>query len=305
MTNLSKNIVVLTSLLLISIYGFAREKHILDSVARSTVSGQFIDLPQGIMHYDISGNDTSKTVLLVCGFSAGYYIWDSTFYYLKDAGYRVIRYNHFGRGYSDRVDGRYDKAFYQSEINELLKALNIVENIHLIASSMGGAVAAEFAIYNPDKVKSLTLIDPMLERLKSKAIHKKVFGPLLMNVVFAPATKHFQMRGFYDKSPFKGWDKQYKIPSKFKGSKNALFQTMRNYLPEDKLHVYERNQEIGTSVFLIWGKEDGTLKYEFSDVIRGVLDCKFLGVEEAGHIPHFEKSSLVNPEIIEFLEGNN
>lgn len=305
MINYLKPFLALALILVITTVTFARENRILDSAARSNIGGSFIDLPQGNMHYEITGTDTSKTVLLVCGFSAGYYIYDSTFQYLKNAGFKVIRYNHFGRGYSERVNGNYDKAFYQSEITELLKALNITEQIHVIASSMGGAIATEFAIFNPHKVKSLTLLDPMLTRFKSKAIHKKVLGPFLMSTFYAPLTKHFQMRAFYDKKPFKGWDKQYKIPSKFKGSKNALFQTMRNYLPEDKLHVYEEIQEIGTPVFLIWGKEDSTLKYEYSNNIRQVLDCRFLGVEDAGHIPHFEKSMIVNPEILKFLKGES
>jgi len=101
----------------------AREKYVIDSTVRSNTSGDFIQLPQGIIHYEMSGAETAETVLLMCGFSAGYTIWDSTFHYLKEAGFRVIRFEHFGRGYSDRICGNYDKAFYQTEITEFLKAL--------------------------------------------------------------------------------------------------------------------------------------------------------------------------------------
>ncbi|MBK8808492.1 MAG: alpha/beta hydrolase [Bacteroidales bacterium] len=280
----------------------AKEKYDLDSTTRKKASGNFIKIPQGLIQYEMYGADTAETILLVSGFSAGYYIWDSTMQYLKNAGYRVIRFNHFGRGYSERICGTYDKIFYQTEMEDLLKALNIIDPIHIVASSMGGAISTEYAIAHPQQVKSLTLVDPMLTPLDSKIIYKKYLGPMTMNILFAPLIKSSQMRSFYNKEPFIGWDEQYKTTTVFKGSKYALFKTMQNYLYEDKHHIYKKIQEVGTSLFLIWGKEDKTIDYSNSDTIRSMVDCKFLGVDLAGHLPNLEKSSVVNPEIIEFIK---
>ena len=80
---------------------------------------------------------------------------------------------------------------------------------------------------------------------------------------------------------------------------------MRNYFPEHSFLIYKTIQEQDTPVFLLWGKEDKVIKYKNNPTLREVLDCKFLGVDEVGHLPNFEKSVTVNPIIIDFLLQNN
>lgn len=72
-------------------------------------------------------------------------------------------------------------------------------------------------------------------------------------------------------------------------------------MTEDKLNAYEELGKLVKPVLLIWGKEDQATPYEQNNRIRNVLTCKFLSVEAAGHLPHYEKPEIVNPEIIKFL----
>src|SRR5579859_5611209 len=74
----------------------------LDASERRNVPGSFIQLSDGVTHYELSGPDTGRLVVLVHGFSVPYYIWDSTFSRLVREGFRVLRYDEFGRGFSDR-----------------------------------------------------------------------------------------------------------------------------------------------------------------------------------------------------------
>src|SRR5258706_14523512 len=78
------------------------EKAPLGAAARSRAPGRFVALGDGMTHYDVSGPDSGQRVVLVHGFSTPYYIWDSTVAALAAAGFRVARYDEFGRGYSDR-----------------------------------------------------------------------------------------------------------------------------------------------------------------------------------------------------------
>ncbi|MBK8808380.1 MAG: alpha/beta hydrolase [Bacteroidales bacterium] len=291
--------------LMSSTHLFAREKQMLDSLARARVSGSFVNVPEGKIHYELAGSDTSKTVLLLCGLSAGYYIWDSTFLYLKNAGYKVIRFDHFGRGYSDRICGNYNKEFFMNEINELLEALDVREQIQIIAASMGGALAVEYAIANPRKVKSLTLIGPMIYASNYEIMQRDKLGALMMNVVYGPLIKRSQMKAFYNKKLFVGWDEQFKTTYGITGTKYALLQTIRNYLPEHKFLIYNTLKEQGTPVFLIWGKEDKIIEYKYNVTLRNVLDCTFLGIDRVGHLPQIEKSFIVHPAIVDFLSQNN
>jgi pimeloyl-ACP methyl ester carboxylesterase len=78
------------------------ERATLDAEARAGAPGKFITLSRGITHYEMAGPDSARVVVLVHGFSVPSYIWDSTFAGLTGGGHRVLRYDLYGRGFSDR-----------------------------------------------------------------------------------------------------------------------------------------------------------------------------------------------------------
>ena len=63
--------------------------------------------------------------MLIHGFSVPYFIFDPTFNFLTKAGWRVLRYDLFGRGFSDRPHVRYNIDLFVRQLKELLDALNI------------------------------------------------------------------------------------------------------------------------------------------------------------------------------------
>lgn len=121
----------------------------LDATARQGVAGQFVALADGITHYDVSGPDSGARVVLVHGFSVPSYIWDSTAVALSTAGFRVARYDTYGRGYSDRPDTRYDLALYDRQLQQLLDSLGWRDKVHVVGLSFGGPVSATFAPATP------------------------------------------------------------------------------------------------------------------------------------------------------------
>jgi pimeloyl-ACP methyl ester carboxylesterase len=54
-------------------------------------------------------------------------------------------------------------------------------------------------------------------------------------------------------------------------------------------------------VLLIWGKEDQTVFFHYSDSLRKILSVDFFPVDDARHLPHLEKPELVNQKIISFI----
>ena len=82
---------------------------VLDEEARELAPGLFVELSDGWTHYDVAGPESGQVVILVHGFSVPYYIWDTTFEALVAAGFRVIRFDLFGRGYSDRPATVYEE----------------------------------------------------------------------------------------------------------------------------------------------------------------------------------------------------
>jgi alpha-beta hydrolase superfamily lysophospholipase len=93
----------------------------LNDAARKRAAGRFLRLPLGYMHYEVAGPAGGRLVVLVPDFSTTYTIWDPTVAGLAEAGFRVLRYDHFGRG---SPTGRRQGAieFFDQEIQDLLAA---------------------------------------------------------------------------------------------------------------------------------------------------------------------------------------
>jgi len=74
---------------------------------------------------------------------------------------RVITYDHYGRGHSTGVTNvTYNADLYVNQLNDVLNGLRITGAVHVVALSMGGAVAAAFTARHPSKVASLSLLAP-------------------------------------------------------------------------------------------------------------------------------------------------
>lgn len=137
----------------------------LDDAARNQAPGEFVSATDGKIHYLWAGPDTGDTIVMVHGVSVPHYVFAQAAVALAASGYRVLLFDHFGHGFSDRPQARYDADFFDREMLDLLNGLGQREPVHLAALSMGGIVAAEFAARHPDRVRSLVLFAPAGLRL--------------------------------------------------------------------------------------------------------------------------------------------
>lgn len=281
---------------------FNKETEVLNSENRKSAPGEFVELPSGVSHFEMLGPDTAQTVLLVHGFSVPSYIWDPTFKALTEQGFRVIRFDLFGRGYSDRPDAVYDGELYTQQIADLLTALKIDRPVDIVGLSMGGPIVSEFTTKFPGKVRKVVLISPFNEGANISVLNIPVIGEYLTNVYFVPALAKNQLEDFAKPEEHADWPDKFTPQMQYKGFKRALLSTLRNFMGEDKLPVFSKLGEQNKEVLLIWGEDDITTPYRGSERIRGVVECEFLSVKEAGHLPHLEHPDLVNSRIISFLD---
>ena len=281
------------------------ERYTLDEAAREDVSGSFVQLTDGITHYELAGSDTGKVVVLVHGFSVPYYIWDSTFVKLVDEGYRVLRYDEYGRGFSDRPDKVYEASLLRQQLEELLTALNI-QSVHAIAGlSFGGPVVTDFAIHHPNQVDKVILVDPFFP-LESAEPTKPSYPESFMRFMMALSPEDMvngQLTDLKYPERFPQWADQYKVQMQYKGFRHALISTRLHYATPEKMRAnYKELDEQHKPILLIWGKEDNTTPFSSSDELRKIVQTEFMPVDDAAHLPHMEKASGVNARIIEFLK---
>ena len=72
--------------------------------ARAGSSGSFVQLSKGLTHYDLSGPFDGKVVVLIHGICGPFGIWSKIENSLSSQGFRILKYDLYGRGYSDRPD---------------------------------------------------------------------------------------------------------------------------------------------------------------------------------------------------------
>jgi pimeloyl-ACP methyl ester carboxylesterase len=279
------------------------ENETLDAITRTGAQGEFANLPSGTTYYEIAGPDTGRVVVLVHGFSVPSYIWDSTFTALSAAGFRTIRYDLLGRGWSDRPDAAYDGALYDVQLDELLDALAISGPVDLVGLSFGGFVTAHYVAAHRARVRTLTLIDPVSTRSEIPGVlSKPVVGPWIWQTTRVPGMADNQLSDFLHPENFPDWPDRYRPQMRFRGFGRALLRSRIASSRTDFDSLYARAGRTGVPVLLVWGKQDQTVPFEQSEVARrNIPQLEFFPVDSAGHLPHIEQATLVHARMREFF----
>ena len=127
----------------------------MDAQARADAPGEFASLSNGITHYQFHGPVDGPLVVCVHGLTTPSFVYEGLATRLVERGHRVLVYDHYGRGYSDRPKGDQDRAFFVSHLEELLEHLNIDTPFDLVGYSMGGWVVTAYATIHPKMIKRL------------------------------------------------------------------------------------------------------------------------------------------------------
>lgn len=282
------------------------ENRDLDESTRKEAGGSFIKLKDGTTHYELSGPENGKTIVLVHGFSVPCFIFDPTFDFLTKAGFRVLRYDLIGRGYSDRPKTAYKIDLFVRQLRDLLEALNLPQ-VNLLGLSMGGPITASFIDQNPQVVDKFILIDPAGAKrvtlsLLLEAVKLPIFGELALGLFGSGSMVKGIASDMFDPELVEHFQAQYKIQMQYKGFKYAILSTMRNRMLESFAETYARVGKLKKPTLLIWGKNDTTVPFKNSaEILKAIPHAEFHPIENCGHIPHYEKPEIVNKVLLEFL----
>lgn len=291
---------ILIALILLPLLRNAESETLSDEV-RSHSQGAFIRLSQGYTHYEVSGPKNGAVVVLIHGFSVPLYMWDPTFQSLSKAGFRVIRYDLYGRGLSDRPRLRYDRTLFVDQLKELLDALGIGEPVHLAGTSMGGAVATAFAVCYPERIRKVVLIDPLSKKRKIGILAWPGLGEYIAKSFYIPLAPRKQLQDFADPNSFPEWPVRFREQMRYRGFSRALLSTTRHFMNQEHILDYQMLGQYRKKVLLLWGMSDRMFGMDEADKLGDILGVEIVWVEKAGHIPHYERPEVVNPLIIRFL----
>lgn len=282
----------------------------LSEEVRTGLPGSFVELSAGITHYEIRGDEGGENVVLIHGNAAPQVTWDRTIGPLSDAGFRVLRYDIYGHGFSDRPRlPTYDRRFYNVQLAELLDHLGIRYPIRLVGSSQGGSIATCFAAENPGTVSKLALLAPFFDELPGstgiayRLVTTPVVGELLLRVmgdgrladlsgavVSADAVAELQ--------------RQVAEQFRYEGKRRGILANLRGDALKDATSCYRGVGEQGIPVLLTCGTQDQKIPRESITRLRRLLpEIEYHEIEGAGHLAHYEAPDQVNPLLTRFLAG--
>jgi len=260
-----------------------------DSFRKTINSGNFAELSNGFTYYNIDNRFNENTLVFIHGFSVPSYIWEKTYNSAKEKGFKVIKLDLYGRGFSDNPDLDYTDELFANQVIELLQELQIT-NATFLGLSNGGRVISKLADIKPNMVEKLVYVSASSfnnhKNTADKNVSKDEINEFIKNRY--PTISSGQLSDFKYPENYPLWDDKYEELLKFKGFARALISTLKNHRNLDL-----ENKEISDSnkkVYTIWGDSDSVVVYnDIKEKLNKLMPNRFeYIVPNSGHLPHIE-----------------
>ncbi len=258
----------------------------------------FLERPDGRLYYQVAGS--GDPLLFIHGFTLDHRMWDPQFETFVSR-YRVVRCDLRGFGRSSVPSGPYRHV---DDLNVVLDHLAI-DRAHVVGLSLGGATAVDFALAYPGKVRSLVLVDSVLNGYRWAQGGNAVFGKIrsaaaeegvaaarqiwLGHPFFAPALQQTGVSAALNGivGEYSGWHWLNRDPGTS---------------PEPA--AAERLGEIRAPALVIVGDRDTADLQRIADVLAGgIPGAKKEVLPGAGHMANMEAPARFNDLVLAFLAG--
>jgi pimeloyl-ACP methyl ester carboxylesterase len=298
----------LIALVLVSIWGhhvwLRVGQPVMNDAIRAQYSRTSVQLSAGKTAYEYYPGE-GPVVILVHGFSLSSVVWDATFRALSENGYSVLRYDLFGRGFSDRPGVRYDANLFDTQLKELTDKIVPQRKLILCGLSMGGAISVRFADRYPDRVSKLVLIDPAGMPMPL---------PITGWIAKIPGIGDYFGRLFARRAILRGIAQSFASPppkalvdnailqTEFTGYADAIVSTVRYMDLVGLESIFKSVGARNLETLLLWGEEDHVIPYANAALVqRSIPSAQLVSVRGAGHVPNVDHPLETNAAILEFL----
>ena len=304
---------VLLTLILIAavalvIFWFARPADVSFDEVRAAVPNSgyshFADIDGIRIHYQEKG--TGTPLVLIHGYTSSTYSWKDVFEPLSRS-YHLIVVDLKGFGFSGKPDGDYSRRAQAMLVAHLLEHLNI-EKAWLCGSSMGGEVALNVALANPQRVAGLILIDsagvevPGTESLAPGYLMIPVIGRILvaLSLTSDKLVRQGLEKSFYD--PTRVTDDRvanYYRPLTTRGGQLGALRARTQW---SMFPVESELSKINVPTLVLWGDQDQLIPLAAGRKLSSLIkNSKLVIFNNCGHLPQEEMPARVVDEITQFV----
>ena len=268
--------------------------------------GEIAHLPQGPTHYRWCGRDGDPVVVCIHGLATPSYIFAATERSLVSLGFRVLSYDLYGRGFSARVGGAQDRAFFLKQFRALLVHQDVTGPITLLGFSMGCQIAAAFAA-EEEQVERLIVAAPsgLADTEPSEREWfwtAPVIGDWVTRVFGGIALRRELVEHKSIATVIPDFEDRQAAETRMRGYLPALLSSRRHLLSHSALDDHRRIARVKTPVLAIWGREDPVIPRAAMGALAQVNpDARHVEIKGASHTLLQTHPNDVATALAEFL----
>lgn len=215
--------------------------------------------------------------------------------------FRVIVPDIVGFGYSDKPDVEYTVDFFVDFLDKFLNNVG-ANRPHMISSSFGGHIAAEYAIRRGRGLRKLVLAAPAgMMKTSTPVLDGYIMAalyPTYENVLKAFRDMAFDPAAVSEETVL-DFVNRMRLPN----AKYAFMSTLLGikYAPP----LRGRLSEVINPTLILWGDSDKMIPLQYSKEFREIPGSELVVLKDSGHTPYVEKPMTFNRIVIKFLAGKD
>ena len=264
---------------------------------RHEAGGRYLQLSEGLTHLVDEGHEEKSTVLLVHGATVPHWEFDRLVPHLQAAGSRIVRFDLFGHGLSDRPAVRYDFDLFLGQALAVIHALRATQPLTILGHSFGAAIAAAIANERPAIVARLVLVAPLLDFMVNswwpRAFALPGIGSPLMRWIGLPALERRRGRR-YAAIGAEHLTPRFVAEARAPGYAEALASMFANGTLSDQRARYRRLRTGEREIVVVAGAGDRVVPLRDVARVRELLPHhRYLEIADAEH-----NLLLTHPEFV-------
>ena len=255
---------------------------------------KFITTYGAKIHYVEAGS--GAPVILIHGLADNVAIWDPVIPALA-ARFRVIALDQIGFGRSDKPLLNYRVSTLVDFLDVFLTELKI-ERASPVGNSLGGWVAAAYALAHPERVERLVLSDAAGYAALAKTMDSRALRAL--RVASRDDIRYLGPLAFHDKRFYQDVDTAFK-ERVTAGDSYTVAQVLDSMIRGDDA-LDNKLQTLKQPTLVLWGREDKLIPLSFGEQFhREIVNSRLRIIDNCGHMPQLECPNEFSAAVLKFF----